>query len=465
MANIICGVIQKNKKFYFSFDTESKILTIQPTKMQINQSLILEHDFEDYPYLKNPINICGETNEHRYIEFMNVKFSSIGRGCFQAWVPAYIIGLTNGLYPIAKPNNIKEIVFQGECIDRLLTAKKNVSNDWDEKNNKLQINVEYGKDKIKEFNFNKNTYSFVPSWKMPSTAKDVINVLIVNTYLKISSKNKLRVEKIIELYKNVERFFSFSCNRQHVEFEKILLRETIPVDYFGNIKETTIEFELFVSSDSVQRDIPVIGRTLTILDEFTMIPNIMKSLEENKFILLSFPNSALDASIVDNDKYINIASSFEAEFDKLYPKYKTLKNKDFKLAKENILAYLNKEMENKQFSRKTRGYFKDFYDYIELNEGRLEEKLCYVYEKYESIIIDDINYYKNKFSLNNISKNELAKAFSIKRNLLSHGAKLEKFNKLEIVAYSLLRKINYAMILERSGFNKDSIKRIVEQIM
>jgi hypothetical protein len=66
---------------------------------------------------------------------------------------------------------------------------------------------------------------------------------------------------ILELYKNVERFFSFSCNRQHVEFEKILLRETIPVDYFGNIKKTTIEFELFVSSDSVQRDIPVIGRT------------------------------------------------------------------------------------------------------------------------------------------------------------------------------------------------------------
>ena len=59
------------------------------------------------------MNISGETNNRNYIEFIDVKFLSIGRGCFQAWVPAYIIGKANALSSIPKPTSIKSMSFKG----------------------------------------------------------------------------------------------------------------------------------------------------------------------------------------------------------------------------------------------------------------------------------------------------------------------------------------------------------------
>ena len=107
--------------------------------------------FCDFPYFKDYADLEGETNTHAYIKFINIKFSSIGRGCFKAWVPAYILGITNDIYPISKPNKINKLVFKGECIDRFSSSKSIVSSKWDRDNSKLQVNLDYGEDKIKKF--------------------------------------------------------------------------------------------------------------------------------------------------------------------------------------------------------------------------------------------------------------------------------------------------------------------------
>ena len=83
MNNIICGVLKKKRKFYFTFDADNKILTIQPPKMGMLPSFIPEDDFDDFSLSKERMNISGETNNRNYIEFIEVKFSSIGRGCFE----------------------------------------------------------------------------------------------------------------------------------------------------------------------------------------------------------------------------------------------------------------------------------------------------------------------------------------------------------------------------------------------
>ena len=89
---------------------------------------------DDFSLSKKRMNISGETNNRNYIEFIDVKFLSIGRGCFQAWVPAYIIGKANSLSFIPKPNAIKNISFKGECIDRFMTSKDTVSDNLDYNN-------------------------------------------------------------------------------------------------------------------------------------------------------------------------------------------------------------------------------------------------------------------------------------------------------------------------------------------
>lgn len=465
MNNIICGILKARKKFYFSFNTGTKILTIQPSKMSEFPSFIPQNDFDDFSLSKERMNISGETNSRNYIEFIDAKFSSIGRGCFQAWVPAYIIGKANALSFIPKPTSIKHISFKGECIDRFMTSKQTVSDDWDYRNNKLQINIDYGKDKIKKFNYNNLEFSLVPGWNMISAQKDVNLFLTMQTTLNIKSKKKMNVKAIIELYKKVEKLFSFICYRQHVNFDSIILTQIEPVIFDKVPEDTAINFELHVSSDDNKYDLPNVGQHMILRDySVNNIPSLIKCLEEDEHMLLSFPNNSLNANIIDNNKYISISSAFESEFDLLYPNFKSNKNKNYNTAKINTINFLSEQATNKQNNAQTRKYYNDFVKYIEDFEGRLEEQISYIFQIYSYIVEPEINYFKSEYHDMNFDKVSLPKAFADKRNNLSHGVKLEKFKILEIVSYSIVRKINYAMILERSGFNKEQIHEIINQI-
>lgn len=465
MNNIICGILKARKKFYFSFNTGTKILTIQPSKMSEFPSFIPQNDFDDFSLSKERMNISGETNSRNYIEFIDVKFSSIGRGCFQAWVPAYIIGKANALSFIPKPTSIKHISFKGECIDRFMTSKQTVSDDCDYRNNKLQINIDYGKDKIKKFNYNNLEFSLVPGWNMISAQKDVNLLLTMQTTLNIKSKKKMNVKAIIELYKKVEKLFSFICYRQHVNFDSIILTQIEPVIFDKVPEDTAINFELHVSSDDNKYDLPNVGQHMILRDySVNNIPSLIKCLEEDEHMLLSFPNNSLKANIIDNNKYISISSAFESEFDLLYPNFKSNKNKNYNTAKINTINFLSEQATNKQNNAQTRKYYNDFVKYIEDFEGRLEEQISYIFQIYSYIVEPEINYFKSEYHDMNFDKASLSKAFADKRNNLSHGVKLEKFKILEIVSYSIVRKINYAMILGRSGFNKEQIHEIINQI-
>ena len=465
MNNIICGILKARKKFYFSFNTGTKILTIQPSKMSEFPSFISQNDFDDFSLSKERMNISGETNSRNYIEFIDVKFSSIGRGCFQAWVPAYIIGKANALSFIPKPTSIKHISFKGECIDRFMTSKQTVSDDCDYRNNKLQINIDYGKDKIKKFNYNNLEFSLVPGWNMISAQKDVNLLLTMQTTLNIKSKKKMKVKAIIELYKKVEKLFSFICYRQHVNFDSIILTQIEPVIFDKVPEDTAINFELHVSSDDNKYDLPNVGQHMILRDySVNNIPSLIKCLEEDEHMLLSFPNNSLKANIIDNNKYISISSAFESEFDLLYPNFKSNKNKNYNTAKINTINFLSEQATNKQNNAQTRKYYNEFVKYIEDFEGRVEEQISYIFQIYSYIVEPEINYFKSEYHDMNFDKASLSKAFADKRNNLSHGVKLEKFKILEIVSYSIVKKINYAMILERSGFNKEQIHEIINQI-
>lgn len=464
MNNIICGILKKKRKFYFTFDTNSKILTIQPLKMSMFPSFIPEDDFDDFSLSKERMNINGETNNRNYIEFIDVKFSSIGRGCFQAWVPAYVIGEANVLSYIPKPTAIKNISFKGECIDRFMTSKCTVSDNWDYKNNKLQVNIDYGKEKIRKFNYNGLEFSLVPGWKMISAQKDVKSLLTMQTSLNIKSEKKISIKTIIELYRKVEKLFSFICYRQHVKFESIILTQIEQVIFDKIPQDTTISFELHVSSDDGKYDLPKVGKHMTLTNYIDNIPNLIKSICEDDHMLLSFPDNALKINVIDNNKYICISSAFESEFDLLYPNFKSNKNKNYNNAKLNTIKFLSEQANNKQNNSQTRKYYNNFIKYIKDFEGRLEEQILHIFQLYSYIVEPEKNYYKTEYPDINFDNASLAKAFADKRNNLSHGSKLQKFKTLEVVSYIIVRKINYAMLLERSGFNKNQIQEIIYQI-
>ena len=464
MNNIICGILKKKRKFYFTFNIDNKILTIQPCKMSVFPNFNFADDLDNFLISKDRINISGETNKRNYIEFIDVKFSSIGRGCFQAWVPAYIIGKTNALSSISKPTSITSISFTGECIDRFMSSKCTVSNHWNYKNNKLQVNIEYGKDKIKKFRYQNLECSLVPGWNMTSAQKDVKSLLTMETTLEIKSSKNMSIQFIIELYKKVEKLFSFICYRQYVKFDSIILTKIEQVMFDKVPQNTEVNFELHVSTDNRIFDLPKIGKHMILGKYEDKIPALIKCLCENDHMLLSFPENSLKANIIDNNKYICISSAFESEFDLLYPDFKSNKSKNYKIAKLCTIKFLSEQAKNKQNNSKTRKYYNDFIKYIENFEGRLEEQISYIFQLYSYIVEPERKYYKAKYPNINFDNISLAKAFADKRNNISHGSKLEKFKTLEVASYIIVRKINYAMILERSGFNKKQIQEIIKQV-
>lgn len=465
MTNTICGVLRKKKKFYFSFNISEKILTIQPDKMNLMPSLFAESDFDDFPYLKDTIDLEGETNLGTYIRFINVKFSSIGRGCFQAWVPAYILGCSNGFYPIVKPNQINKLVFKGECIDRFMSSKCIASDTLDRDNYKLQVNIDYGKDKIKKFYYDDIEFELVPGWTMTTNQKDVNKLLTVETSLVINSKKRLNIKSVMKLYEKIEKLFSFVCYRRHVEFNSIELSQITPIKYIDTPQDTTIRFELYISKDDDNYDLPKIGKNMVLKDFTDKIPSLIKCLNEDEFMLLSLPSNSLTAPIIDNNRYISISSTFESEFDLLNPKFKSTRKKNYNDAKVATLKYLNNQKNNARFNSQIRGYFGDLYNFIDRCEGRLEEQIIHELKEYSYIVEPERKFFANKYPTFDFSNNSLARAFVNKRDNLSHGSKLEKFKRVEIVSYSIIRKINYAMILERAGFDKKQIQEIVRQVL
>lgn len=58
--------------------------------------------------LEKRINVEGETNEGKFICFVDVKFSHLGRGTLQAFVPAYVLGKGNSVSPLPKCVDIEK---------------------------------------------------------------------------------------------------------------------------------------------------------------------------------------------------------------------------------------------------------------------------------------------------------------------------------------------------------------------
>lgn len=463
MTNIICGVLRKRQVFYFNFDRDSNILTIQPKKMQPHAGLS-NFDFDKYPSFKGYIDLEGETNNHNYIKFINLKFITIGRGCFQAWVPAYIEGSANGLYPIPKPNKINKIVFSSPAIDLFVQSNRIVKDKIDYDLKKLSIDVDYGNDTIKSFVYKNYTYEFYPAWKR-SHSKDINNILIMNSHLCINSAKYMKTKDILKCYELTEKFLCFVNYRKHILFDKIILNQEEDVDFFGDIQKTNVKFELHIASSDKKYDLAQDNKVLLIDDIYDRINYLFENAINSDFLIQSLPLNENDKNIIDVDKYINVSSSFESEMSKLFSNFKSETNEKFKNVQKDISQYIKQKIkQQKSKNSKETKYYENILKEINNLDGRLEEKISYALKKYNYIIESDIKYYKQNYNLEDIKINDLAIAFSNKRNYLAHGYKLESFNKYEIMAYVMIEKICYAIILEQSGLTEEKIKSIIKKM-
>ena len=474
MSNLICGEIEYNNVEY-KFDFRDNILVLIPSKLENFSKTILKYLNND-TNTKEYINLEGITSQNKYICFMHIRLYDIGRGILKCFVPGYIISSTNNLAPVQKCIEIQKIRLYGECFDKFYYPKRIIDYGDLIINNEKTFKIIKDRLKTEDYIVNKDKFSFGVSWRVPYSS-NVNVVLDVSSYLEIVFNEKKDINQILEYYLNVKKFFSFINNRKYIKLNKILAYKNIEVKSDNSeIKNEKITFEIFFVDPDEKIDINNSFYNIHLEDLNKRFSKLYKEIIKKDFLIQYYPLSTSDSNYIDNDKYISVASAFESEFDKQNPKFKSdtsiayIENKKFILKTiSNKKNKIKKNIENaslpeiKQLKSMIKNY-DYFYKVIKEKEGTLEDKIVYLYKKYNDIISSKKEMLFYNFNIKPVKYGKLANSFITRRNDIAHGRGNKKFNNLEIISYELLRICIYCITLERCKFNFDEIKNIINKL-
>lgn len=475
MTNIICGDLQLNGKNY-KFDFRDNILVVLPNKLE--NFLKWRFDYLDKKSNHNSINLEGITNEGKYIIFVNVKFVETGRGSLQAFVPAYAICNSNAVDPLPKFERIEKLKFFGECLDKFYYPKQII--DYPEpfdSEYSFTINNQKSK-KTQDYKVGKDTFSFGVRWNVPLSS-DNNNVLNVGSFLEIKFDTPKAIDEVINYYLKVNKFFSFINYRKYVKFDNIIAYKSGMVQTGlpeqRKIEKTQYLFEMYFVDSEEKYDLPKSLDSIRLKDIVDGFSKLYKKITNKKFLINHNPLNQTDSNYIDNDKYINLSSSFESEFKEMYPDFKSSTSDEFNDVKKSMLKTLSNKkyyFSKKYSNTKIKKYKKiiekcDYFSkIIKKIDGNLEEKIVFVYKKYNILIADVKQKLLKDYSINNdkASYGIIASKFAKRRNDISHGNGTSSFEPLEIIGYQLLQICIYCIIYELCGFNEEQIKEIINKM-
>lgn len=472
MDKIICGELEYNsKKYYFNF--RNNILVIQPEKMEYYPKWCFNNSGNESS-LDEGINVEGETNEGRYICFVNVKFSQIGRGILQSFVPTYVLGKANAVSPLPKCIDIEKISFEGKSLDKFCYPKRIIKHDNLCEEKPLKIEIDYNQFKNRKFTIDKDVFSYDIRWTMPISS-DINNVLNVKTILSVTFSKPKNINDIIDYYRNIEKFFCFINNRRIVRFSDIKLKKKEPVRFEieNEIKDMEFQFTLHITEPREEIDILDDLNCIRLDDVTQKYKKLYKCIVDKDFLVHYYPLNKREDSYVDNDKYTQVSSAFESEFRKLFPDFKSTINEEYKIVKSGLLRYISnkksrikkKQTElNKKQVRKELKYCEYFANVLSNIDGNLEEKITYSFDRYKQILEKKRIHLLNAYNIKKVKNTVLSKSFANRRNKISHGKSTGNFNDLEIISYILLRICIYCITLERCKFSFDEIEKMVNKI-
>lgn len=457
----MCGeLIYEEKNYYFYFS--NNILVIQPNKMLPTMNWFFNSIANQEMELDGRVNISGENNEGKEITFIGIKFARLGRGCLYAYVPAYIIGTTNNITPLPTCDNFNKIEFSGGCIDNFYYPKSIVEENEPFKEKKLQISVNFDKQAKKEIKLNGDLYSFYSTWNMP-ISKDINIVLNVESKLTIKFNTLKSIDEVIKYYIKVSKFFEFLNNRNHVTFKKIrIYKDILLSDPTGNEKKTSAIFELNITQSKQDFDIKPMLKSIRFSDIEKNYKSLYLHITKQDFITEYYPDNENDDSYVDNRKYVQIDSSFESEFNKFFPEFKSETSEAYKNVKEDIEKYLKNKKET--MTGKKKKYYKYFLRIINNIDGSLMEKVKYTFDKFDDIICTTKERLLKRYRIETATNEQLAEAFANRRNKISHGDEITNFTDKEVIAYCLLKICVYCLTFENTGFSKEEIKNLTDKL-
>lgn len=473
MEQTYCGDLIFNDIKY-NFDFRNNILVIIPKELEEYTKWHFNNIGNKDKFAR--VNVEGTTNNGCYICFIHVKFLHMGRGILQAFVPGYVICKANGINPLPKCEGICKIRFFGECLDKFYYPKRIIETSDFIHSNEVKVEVNRNKLKTDNFSINKDIFKFGVSWRLPHSSN--INVVLdVESFLEIEFDNKKSVDEIVEYYLNVKKFFSFINNRKYIKFDKVIAYTILPVNYGINhddIRNEEIKFEFYFVDPDEKFDLNKAHNSIHLEDLDNKFSKLYKVVTQKDFLTECYPLSVSDNNYIDNDKYVSVARTFESEFNKSYPKFKSDISEEYDVVKRSLLKCLsnkknkaNLEISEEQNTKSNKKIIKEcdyFKKIISKIEGTLPEKIIYSLRKYNNIISNKKDIMLNNYEISKLKDGVLADVFSKRRNDISHGNFVDAFTDIEIISYELVRICIYCITLERCKMSEERINDIINKL-
>ena len=452
-----------------AFHFENNILTIFPNSVSEQWNSYRDLFFRNKESKLEQETYYGTALAGNSIAFINVELVKFGRSFYRGYVPAYIVGKENGYIPAPKATDFVSMQFRGKCIDQLYNPKNIIKKETISKRLVPNFTFYNSKEILKKIDVNNDKFNFNVMWNISS--KELNTPIKLKSQIWIKFNEKKKVEDIINYYTSMSELMSFLYNRNIVEFDEIKLTSKIWVeksefDTWKNKKRKLVPVDYYLHvNHNKKKEIDLLDLNLSLsLDTITNhFSDLYEILSNEKETLFAYPNNNYEASHVDSYQFIKIASSFEGQFDKLYPNYKSTSNEVYKALKDNVLNYISCLKKDDNTKRKNK-YIDNFYNAINNLDGSLEEQITKALKDFTKPLEKIKQRLFVTYNLKNVTNGDLAHCFSKKRNEITHLALSRKFMEKEIVAYLLVKILIHCIILKRSKFDEKDIIEIINRI-
>lgn len=445
MSDTISGhTIYEGKEFtFFLLDY---ILTLVPKDEHV-PGLVMYQQVR-VPYLE------GETTEGRKICFYNLSLSGVMiYKKLVTSISAYVIG-ENNLQNL-EFSSFSAITFYGELVDKYF----NPSAKFDH----ISSSVDYDKGSsvriLKPFSEVDVRYNLMGNMELmfgvdnPSLPTSFTHSLgDLHSFLRITSNQVWGLAHVLDLYRSVNRLFTFFNFRNNVPFEKITLSSLNSDGYLECVGTLYVAVEFPCANISKYNSI-------IHSDLHENIVQLYYHLYDFRMHLCFIPENDTALQILNHNSYMDTCAVFEKIFSVSYPNV-VMKNTDpvHVEVRGKILAAIHEIVSTStgDFQEVASNYLNAF---KHMGEKTLKDRFSYCLSQNKTILEKVFPTIKlNSSMISNISS-----GFVKQRNAFSHGD-FERVLDLSVTPYTYAVSLIYIMILRLSLVDEDMIASIVKKM-
>lgn len=413
--------------------------------------------YEDFQCVDDEESIFGITSDNRQILFLRCRFS-ISPLRQKAWFSPIGYILSSGNVGSSYDFTFEKVSFYSDILNAFYPPQRAMTTDcdlhsWDgsmtvafKPFEETGLSFDY-KECICKLNISR--YVFTQEGK-----SDLGNI---NAAFSFELGVEQSYKKLPQYYLALFDFLSFINYGTNIKFDKIILYKRLG----GNLFHCADAYIFSNKGDYLPR--PPLSR-ITVndipLDRLGAVFSKIAGLRgADKRFGYYFPENYKEGFLIDANRWLVKAITFEGLFKDCYPDFKQNRKEQFLNAKRLALDALS-AVDQSQMDKRELEYFVDCKKQIERYEGILEEILNFIVKKYKNALDDLLSFNYKEF---HIDPNAYGKVYSDYRNKIAHGD-IDPVGEQEVAVYRVLQAAIYFLLLEETGLDSNALRTIAKKL-